>query len=453
MAKTTQSNNAMTDHNTKKSFAYKKAANAFEEFIHSQAFGGVILILVTIVALALANSPAAEHYLATSHVLLGFHVNTLIIEKSLHHWVNDGLMAIFFLLVGLEIKREILMGELSSLDRASLPIIAAIGGMVIPALIYYFLNRHDPIAARGWAIPTATDIAYAIGILSLLSQRIPKALVVILTAIAIADDLGAVTVIAVFYSDHILLYYVLISLLLFAVLVALNRAGVRALTPYLIIGLFMWYTMLQSGVHATIAGVLLAFTIPGRLTYEPKSVLDKTNALKQRFDSLNHPKDINRPSHKDILDEVETLSQEINTPLRQLEHMLHTPVTLFIIPLFAFLNAGVALNNLSLHSLLANPLILGIALGLVLGKIIGIFGSIFLLRQFNLTRLPEGVTLKHMFGISLICGIGFTMSIFITELAFPGHTAMLNNAKIGILIGSLIAGVFGFVYLRLVGKK
>ena len=442
----------MSEKNMKGYFAFKHAATAFEEFINSQAFGGILLIIVTIISLSFANSPYIEHYIKINHSLIGFHFNALSIEKSLQHWVNDGLMAIFFLLVGLEIKREMLMGELRSFDKASLPIFAAIGGMIIPALIFYLINMHNPATLRGWAIPTATDIAYAIGILSLLSRRIPRSLVVMLSAIAIADDLGAVTVIAVFYNQHILIYYLLISLLCFTLLIALNRAGIKVLSPYLFIGVVMWYTMLQSGVHATIAGVLLAFTIPGKLNYTPTSVLNNVKNLILRFEQLVHPNDIERTEHKKILNEVEMLSDEVSTPLRRLEYMLHTPVTLFILPLFAFLNAGVQFHNVTVHSILTNQLIIGIAIALVLGKIIGIFGTIYFLIKFKFTTLPTNMGLNHVFGLSLIAGIGFTMSIFITELAFPGQSVILNDAKIGIFIGSIIAGAFGFVYLRMISK-
>jgi len=429
-------------------FGFKKAATAFEEFINSQAFGGLVLIVCTVIALILANAPIAEHYLAANHSVFGFYFNGLKFEKTVQHWVNDGLMTFFFLLVGLEIKREMLMGELSSLDKASLPIFAAIGGMVIPAGIFYLINMHDPLTLRGWAIPMATDIAYAIGIASLLSKRVPKGLLVILSAIAIADDLGAVTVIAAFYTNHISIYYLLISALLFMILIAFNRGGVKELMPYLVVGILMWYTVLESGIHATIAGVLLAFTIPGKLEYQPISVFGKVSKLIKRFEKLAHPNDMQRSDHKQILNDMDRLTHAVSTPLRKLEHILNTPVTLLVIPIFALLNAGVQFNNLSMHTLLSNPLIIGIVVGLVLGKLLGIFGVIYLLVAFKVTTLPKNIGMRHIFGVSLISGIGFTMSIFITELAFPGQQVYLQDAKVGILIGSIIAAVFGFIYLR-----
>lgn len=425
-----------------------KARNAFEEFVKSAAFSGVLLVLCTIIALIWANSPKHETYEHINHMMIGFHADKYSLAKSLTHWVNDGLMAIFFLLVGLEIKREVLSGELSAMSKALLPLAAATGGMIVPALIFVGINLHHPNNMSGWAIPMATDIAFAIGIMSLLSKKIPRSLIILLSAIAIVDDLGAVLVIAIFYSDSISTYYLLISLLLFVVLVIFNRFKVQKLWPYLTVGLFLWYALLLSGVHATIAGVLIAFTIPARASHRPEVISRHLHNLMNKFDTLTNKGDIEEESRKGVLQSLENIIHEVETPLQRLEHALLAPVDYFIIPLFVLLNAGVMVINMNASAILTNQLTLGIILGLVLGKPIGIFGSTWVLQKLGAVKLPTGVNLRHILGMSLLAGIGFTMSIFISELGFGDFASQLVLAKAGILIASLVAAVLGFCILK-----
>lgn len=425
-----------------------KARNAFEEFVKSQAFSGVLLVLCTIVALIWANSPKHQSYEHINHIMIGLYADKFVLAKSLMHWVNDGFMAIFFLLVGLEIKREVISGELSAMSKAILPIAAAIGGMVVPAVIYVAINHNHMQNMSGWAIPMATDIAFAIGILSLLSKRIPRSLIILLSAIAIVDDLGAVIVIAVFYSKSLSTFYLLVSLFLFVVLVIFNRFGVRKLWPYLTIGIFLWYALLQSGVHATIAGVLIALTIPSNGQYRPDTVSKHLHNLMSKFDTLRDKGQVKSESRKGILQSLENLVHEVETPLQRLEHALLAPVNYFIIPIFVLLNAGVMIINMNMQSVITNPLTLGIIAGLVLGKPIGIFGSTWLMQKLGLGKLPTGINFMHIFGMSLLAGIGFTMSIFISELGFGEFAHQLILAKAGILAASLVSAVLGYIILR-----
>lgn len=375
---------------------------AFTEFIQNQRTVGILLILCTVSSLILANSAYSESYQHIWHNELSIFFSDFQLSMSLGHFVNDALMAIFFLLVGLEIKRELFEGELSSFKRATLPFAAALGGMIVPALIYIFFNRGIETQS-GWGIPMATDIAFAIGVLSLLGNRVPVSLKILLTALAVVDDLGAVVVIAIFYTKSISFDYLMLVGATLIVLITLNRFRVRFVFPYLIVGIFLWYFVYMSGIHATIAGVLLAFTIP-----------------------LNNFK--------------------AKSPLLKLEHALHTPVNFLIMPLFALANTAIVIGSGILLKL-QTPESLGIALGLILGKPIGIFGFILLALYFKIGRLPNGTTLKQMLGIGFIGGIGFTMSIFIGVLAFDKPDYILN-AKLAILFSSLIAGILGFILLK-----
>ena len=428
----------------------ERAAFAFEEFVTRQTVSGCILLVCAIVALIWANSRFATSYFSISHVKAAYHFGGWIMVKDLKHWVNDGLMALFFLLVGLEIKREIIAGELQAFSKAILPIVAAIGGMIIPAFIFAWFNQHDAIAIRGWGIPMATDIAFAIGVLSLVGRRAPSKLMTLLIAIAIVDDIGAVLVIALFYSKQMHFAYLLGAGLMFVILLILNYLKIHRLWPYLLFGVLMWFFMLQSGVHSAIAGVVLAFTIPGRSEYSPQTLSAKLSHLMKQFDQIQDSKDKHPPENeerKKILFTINKVVREVETPLQRLEHKLILPVTLFVIPLFVLFNAGVSFSGTTLSELMQSHVLMGVFIGLLLGKIVGIFGSIFAMVKLKWAQLPKGVLLRHVFPMSIIAGIGFTMSIFIAELAYGTGSESLRLAKLGILSASLLAAIFGYLFM------
>jgi len=385
--------------------ARRKLEGALAFFQH-EAAAGLLLVGAGLAALIVSNSPLEWLYERLLDTPVGIRAGPLALEKPLLLWINDGLMAVFFFLVGLEIKRELLAGELSTFGQAVLPAVAAAGGMVVPALIYVAINIGDPIALRGWAIPSATDIAFAVGVLALLGPRIPASLKVFLLALAILDDLGAILIIAVFYTADLHWVSLLLAGLGAAVLLALNRRGVTRLAPYLLTGVFIWVCVLKSGVHATLAGVVVAIAVPmgAKSTDEP-------------------------------------------TLLEQVEESLHPWVAFAILPLFAFANAGVSLHGLSLAKLL-EPVPLGIALGLLIGKPLGIFGATWLAVAGRLAPRPEGATWVQLLGVGMLGGIGFTMSLFIGMLAFsePAHAAQL---RLGVLSGSLLSALAGYLVLRL----
>ncbi len=378
-----------------------RPVSIFREFLDSEASGGIVLMVAAALALIVANSPLAEGYFVALHAYAG--------PLSVSHWINDGLMAVFFLLVGLEIKREVLDGQLSTWPRRILPGIAAAGGMIVPALVYVAINRNNAEALSGWAIPTATDIAFALGVLSLLGNRVPAALKVFLTALAIIDDLGAVIIIAVFYTSGLSLAYLGAAFAVIALLIVLNRMGVLSLVPYILLGVVLWVLVLKSGVHATLAGVALALTVPLRVS--PGIAHD-----------LEH------------------------SPLHRLEHALHGVVPFVIIPIFGFANAGVSLSGLTPAALL-EPLTLGVAAGLVVGKLVGVFGASVLAIRLKLADMPANAGWSHLVGISLLCGVGFTMSLFIGLLAFGDNQALQDTVKVGILAGSFAAAILGAAVL------
>jgi NhaA family Na+:H+ antiporter len=379
--------------------------STLRRFLSSQASAGLVLMAAAAAALVIANSPLAPGY----ETLLRSHIGPL----SLEHWINDGLMAMFFLLVGLEIKREVLDGQLSTWSRRILPGIAAIGGMAVPALIFLALNPGA--SARGWAIPAATDIAFALGVISLLGKRVPASLRVFLTALAIIDDLGAVVIIAFFYTADLSFAYLAGAAGIVVVLVAMNRFGVRSLIPFLLLGALLWVLVLLSGIHATLAGVVLALTIP----------LDRT------------------PGRSD---------DKASSPLHRLEHALHLPVGFLIVPIFGLANAGVPVLSLPAAALVA-PVTLGAALGLLVGKVIGVFGLSTLAIRLGIVEAPAHASRAQLFGVALLCGIGFTMSLFITLLAFPGNPLLQSEAKVGVLAGSLLAGALGYLVLRIADRE
>ena len=434
--------------------AFARIVTPFEQFIHHETTSGIMLMVCTVAALLLANSPFAENYLHIIHSHISVQVGDWILDKSVHHWINDGLMALFFFVVGLEIKREILVGELARPRQAALPILAALGGMLIPALIFYLINPQLP-DARGWGIPMATDIAFAVAALVLLGPRIPRALIMFLVALAIVDDLGAVVVIALFYTEQIALSSLGLAAFMLVLLALFNLGGVRAPAAYFLVGILLWFCMLQSGIHATLAGVLLAFTIPARPKYDPPRFTARMRGLLDRFETA-HQRDTNILTNGDLLSLAQTLARDahlVETPLQRMETSWHLPVALLVIPLFALANAGIPLHLESLGATLSHPVTLGAGAGLVLGKFIGITGASWLALRLGIGQLPSGTTLAQIAGVALLGGIGFTMSIFIAELAYIAHPDLLIMAKTGILAASLCSGALGYLWLLSVTRR
>ena len=376
-----------------------------KEFLQKESAGGLLIIAAAMLAMLAENSPLKALYDAWLSTPVGFQFGAFLLNKPLLLWINDGLMAVFFFLIGLEIKREFLEGELSDHSRIVLPAIAAAGGMAVPALVYVAFNHGDPVALSGWAIPTATDIAFALGVLSLLGNRVPHSLKLFLLTLAVIDDLGAIIIIALFYSGALSVSSLLAAGGSLVALLIINRRGITRIAPYLLIGLVLWVAVLKSGVHATLAGVVLAFFIP---------LKDKNTG---------------------------------GSPLMQLEHMLHPYVAFLILPLFAFANTGISFTGLTPQSLL-HPVPLGIAAGLLIGKQVGVFGFAWLAIKLGLGKLPEGAGWMPLYGIAALCGIGFTMSLFISSLAAEQiGTGMMIDDRLGILGGSLLSAVIGYLVL------
>lgn len=438
---------------------FKQAVTPIEEFLHKESSSGILLMICVVAALIVANSQFYPAYDTFLHTKFTIGTPGFSISHSIHHWINDGLMALFFFVIGLEVKREILIGELSNLRQAILPIGAAIGGMVVPAGLYLVFNQPGP-ATGGWGIPMATDIAFAIGIIALLGSRVPRALVAMLLALAIVDDIGAVLVIALFYTDSIHTGALFFSFICLALLIVVNMAGIRKPLPYAILGVILWLAMMKSGVHATLAGILAAFTVPagsscsaeqfsnaiGSLAADFKAQISKSSGSSQ-FNVL-------RNSQKQaILRSIENSVQQMESPLQHLEHALHGWVSFLIIPVFALANAGIPIDFSSLGETLLHPVTIGIMVGLLFGKVIGVTLFSWLIVTFRLSDLPDGVTLSQILGISFLAGIGFTMSIFIASLAFEPYPEYLLNAKIGIVFASLIAGIAGYSWLRFATRK
>jgi len=433
--------------------AFRRIATPFEHFLHAQTTTGLFLLATTIIALLLANSPFAESYYHFFHTNIDFNVGEWELSQTLHHWINEGLMAIFFFMVGLEIKRQILVGELSSPKIAILPIISAIGGMVLPALIYLAFNYDEP-SVQGWGIPMATDIAFAVTALIILGKRVPGSLISFLVALAIADDIGAVLVIAIFYTDQIQFVALGFAGISFLVMMFLNRIGIHTIFPYFIFGVIMWFFMLESGVHATIAGVIAAITIPSSPKLEPLDFTQHTKNLLDEFD--NYPIATDHTMHesqKAILLNIKDRIDSVGSPSARLEHDLHLPVSLIIIPLFALANAGISLNFSSFGDALFSPISLGVVFGLLLGKVLGIAGFAFIAIKLKIAQLPEHSTFAQIIGISFLGGIGFTMSIFVADLAFFCNELFIFQAKVGILLASILAVVMGLTLLLFTTKK
>lgn len=417
----------------------------FQEFIRLEAAGGILLLVCAVIALIWANSPFADAYVALWNMPVSVGFGPLVIDKTLLLWINDGLMAIFFFLVGLEIKREVMMGELAAPKKAALAITAALGGMVVPALIYAGLNWGSPTIS-GWGIPMATDIAFALGVLALLGSRAPLALKVFLTAVAIVDDLGAVLVIAIFYTESVSMVSLGVGALFLVLLFMANRFGVRRTAVYVFLGIGLWVAFLKSGVHATIAGVLLALTIPANRMIDAPTLVDRLRGALGSFDKDAKPgRNEMTNDQQDALHTMDYYIDRADAPLMQMEHALHGWVAFFIMPIFALANAGVALGG-EIGAAFGNTVTLGIILGLVLGKQIGVTLFAWLAVKLNLAALPENITWRQIYGVSALCGIGFTMSLFIANLAFDS-AAVLDSAKIGILAASLVSGLIGWFLL------
>jgi NhaA family Na+:H+ antiporter len=416
-------------------------------FLSAESAGGILLLLSAIAALVWANWPGGQSYHHFWRAELGVEIGRTSHVMSLERWVNDGLMVLFFLLVGLEIKRELLVGELASFRRASLPVAAALGGMIVPALIYVALNAHGAGSA-GWGIPMATDIAFAVGVLALVGRALPTSAKVFLLAVAIVDDLGAVLVIAIFYTRHISTTALIIAGAFLAALVMLNILRVHRPLPYVLLGIGLWAATLYSGIHATVAGVLLASTIPASRQIEETTFLDYARRMLAQFevDAKAVPDQITEDqSHS--LKAMEEASQAVQTPLARVEHALLKPVNFVIVPLFALANAGVDVRS-GAGPALNSRVMWGVLLGLVLGKPLGILLASWTATKSGLAVLPEGTTWRAVVGISVLCGIGFTMSLFVANLAFGGQENLLTAAKVGILAASVVAGVAGGAIVR-----
>jgi NhaA family Na+:H+ antiporter len=391
----------------KKEVLKKTNTSFLTDFLKLESAGGIILMVAAALALLLANSPLQSYYNLFLDTPVKIQVGSLIIAKPLLLWINDGLMAVFFFIIGLELKRELVEGELSDKRSIILPGVGAIGGMLVPALIYVYFNYKDSVAMKGWAIPAATDIAFALGILSLMGSKVPTSVKLFLTSIAIFDDLGAILIIAFFYTAKISLVALLIVACCIPLLFFLNRRGIESKSIFLLIGIVMWVAMLKSGIHATLTGVIVAMFIPIRSK--------------------------NKPAY---------------SPLKDLEHDLHPIVAYIVLPVFAFANAGISFRNIGLEQIF-HEVPMGIALGLFIGKQVGIFGTCWLFIKFKLTRLPAGLTWTTLYGTAILCGVGFTMSLFIGSLAFEETGINLFfDERLGIILGSLVSGLVGYLVLR-----
>ena len=429
---------------------FNKIVSPIERFMHLETSSGIVLLIVTVVALLWANSPWSQAYEHMVHTEISLRLGHWHLTKSLHHWINDGLMAIFFFVVGMEIKRELVIGELSTSKKAALPMFAALGGMVVPATIYAFFNSGSE-TIRGWGIPMATDIAFALGILALMSRRVPFAVKIFLLALAIVDDLGAVLVIALFYTDQISGQALLFATGTIGLLYLLHISGIRKQLVYIVLGIFVWFFVLKSGIHATIAGVILGVLVPTRSFYMKKSVPHKMKELVDSIDleveevAAENQKALTQAAHKQI-HELHQLVSGVESPLDRAMHMLHPWVSFFIMPTFALVNAGVSFEHVSINELLSHPVSLGVILGLVVGKPVGITLFSWIACRMKLASLPEGVGWNHILATGFLGGIGFTMALFISSLALTDPAFHLLS-KLGILLASLLSGLIGSLLL------
>jgi NhaA family Na+:H+ antiporter len=427
-----------------------KTITPFQKFINTESLGGILLFGATIIALIWANSSYGQQYETLWQYKVGFSFQNFNLEKPLILWINDGLMAIFFFLIGLELKREFLIGELDTLKKAAFPFFAALGGVIVPIALFLMLNKN-PETANGWGIPMATDIAFALAILKLLGNRIPLSIKVFLTAFAIIDDIGAVLVIAIFYSAAINWMLILYAIILISILGVLSYRKIYFNYLFLFFGIVVWVLFLKSGIHPTIAGVLLAFTIPIRQKINIKEYTNQLtsiiNIIKTDDNSKNDMLSKNQISQ---IESLETYTEKVKSPLQDLEYSLHNFVAYFIMPVFALSNAGVIINT---SMQLDYSLIINIAIGLFIGKMIGVTLLSFIGVKFKIITLPKGINFKQIIGVAILAGVGFTMSIFIANLAFVTSPNYIDSAKIGILLGSLISGIVGYIVLKLTSKN
>lgn len=422
---------------------------AFQKFDRSQSLGGLLLFGATVVALIFANTQLGDFYESLRETMLGFEAGSFSLKKPLLLWVNDGLMAIFFFMIGLEIKRELMIGELNSPSKAALPLVAALGGMLVPVVFYLVLNRN-PQASNGWGIPMATDIAFSLAILKLLGNRVPVGLKVFLAAFAILDDIGAVLVIALFYSSSIDWMMLAWAAIPMSLLVFLNLKNLFPKYLHLACSAIIWYFFLKSGIHPTIAGVLLAFTVPLRQKTDAHTFTEEMCRIADEFrEHDTDPSPMLTPEQIERIDDIEQWTEKVQSPLQHLEHVLHGWVAMFIMPVFAFFNAGVAFSASMNPDF---PLITSLAVSLFLGKTIGVTLFSYAGLKLKLATLPQGVTFRQIFGTAMLAGVGFTMSMFIASLAFSGAADLMDSAKIGIMGGSLVSGVGGYLTLRLCRK-
>lgn len=423
----------------------KPLLSPFQKFVRIESFGGFLLLMATAMALIWANSPFHEAYETLWDYKIGIKSLDIDLVKPLRLWVNDGLMAIFFFLIGLEIKRELLIGELNSVRKASLPFLAALGGMAIPALLFLALNRGAE-TAQGWGIPIATDIAFSLAILKLLGKRVPLALKIFLTAFAIVDDLGAVVVIALFYSTGIKLVFLLIGLGIIVLLGVLSYYRIYSKYLHLLLGIITWVLFLKSGIHPTIAGVLLAFTVPIRQRTDLRTYTENLGEIVGVLQTCpDNPKPVLTHRQIEMIDHLEDWTSKVQSPLQHLEHKLHNLVAWLIMPVFALANAGVVISGSYSPDYL---LLSNLGISLILGKSVGISLMTFAGIKLGWIELPSGVTMRQIIGVSFLAGVGFTMSIFIAGLAFPGNEILADSAKLGILASSAIAGLIGYLILR-----
>lgn len=433
----------MTSAPTGRSFVRERFVQPVAAFVNTEASGAILLLAATLVALAWANSPWEGSYFDFWHARLSADFNLFRIEETLGHLVNDGLMAIFFFVVGLEIKRELVRGELASPRKAALPVAAAVGGMVVPAIIYAAWNVGGE-GAKGWGIPMATDIAFAMGVLALLGTRAPFSLKVFLLALAIVDDLGAILVIALFYTESVSFEAGVWALILAAAIFGAGRAGLRSTDIYVVLGIAFWIAVYKTGVHATVAGVVLAMLTPARAFYPQRAF--ESNAM-DLLVAYRHARDRgDQEQAQQVLSEIEELSRDTEAPLDRLEHQLHPWVSYLIVPVFALANAGVVLSGGLIADAVESPVTLGIVLGLAVGKPLGVVLACLVAVRLGVAQLPSNTHFGHIIGIGLVAGIGFTVSLFITGLAFS-EQALADEARIGILAASFVAGVVGFAYL------
>lgn len=427
----------------------KYVINPFKSFISNSVMGGIVLLAATIVAVILANSPWSDWFLGLwkNRISLNFN-DTVFLDYDLHHWINDGLISIFFFVLGLELKREMVDGQLSGFKNAILPIIVGISGMIFPALIFYLFNGGDSEALSGWGIPMACDIAFVLGILYLLGDKVPVSVKIFFTAFGIVDDIGAVLIIALVYTNEISYISLIVGLIFFVLLIIANKFGVRSTLFYGIVGILgVWLPFLLSGVHATIAAVLVAFTIPATTKISEVGFLKKIKKYSTNLDeteSLDGPTLTNDQLH--IIGKMKSMTKHAMPPLQRLEHGLHPVVSFLVMPIFALANAGVVFN-INFEDLFSNNIFYGIATGLIVGKFLGIFGVTFILLKLKIVKLPKKMTVSHLFGISILSGIGFTMCLFITTLAYDNEQ-QITQAKIAIFAASIIAGIAGYILLN-----